>query len=179
MRYETEDPAATSTLADASAFACLPFASDLKDDSVYGPIGDDTCGVFSAPARRAPQAYGCLQDHALRTRRRAASRAGRVATADDLAALLEKVACDDVVMRHSLDFALPPGRRPRAALVGPRAGHGATSTKFTTRPCAQAQDTRRQPCASMDCASGAACRVQYRCQILRARSAGKGRSALL
>ena len=135
-------------LADASAFACLPFADDLEDDTVYGPIvsrllffaelsaiGDAACGTCSAPACCAPQVYGSVQDYALRTRRRPAPHAGGVATADDLAVLLEKFVCDAVVLRAFVDFALPPANRPGAAVVEPRVGDGtASATEHRARP---------------------------------------------
>ena len=145
-------------LADASAFACLPFANDLEDDDVYSPIvsrllffaelsaiGDDTCGTFSAPAWRAPQVYGSVQDYVLRTRQRPTPHACSVATADDLAALLEKFACNAFVLRAFVDFALPPARRPGAALVEPRVFAPATEHRDFPRRELKTRDDRHLP----------------------------------
>ena len=148
-------------MADATAFACLPFAGDMEREFDKGPIvcrllffaemcssGRAGLGTYAAPGPDAPQTYAAVQQAVLRKRQLFAARAAKATleSAGDLAALLVQFASDGFTTRALLDFALPPSAQKTAANVTPRTesgGAGAAGASTTqSRPLAlKSRDT--------------------------------------
>ena len=133
-------PKTISQLATAmkhdSAAEYLPYGSDFEDPGAYSPTicrllahaeihkcrGHDF-GTFSQPRRQMPYTYRQMQEWIVDRRRQQAKAASDgatgdiVKTAEDLATRLQEFACDAVVVKHLIEFALPQRQRTRAAEV--------------------------------------------------------------
>ena len=142
----------------------VPFGNDFEDADAYGPVisrlllyaeihnySDHGYGTFSAPTEMAPYTYRQLQQFIIERRRMqqrsddgASSSRELVGTAEDLAAKLSAFASEGVVVKHIIEFALPPKKRANAAEVtatgasaasGPATEHTrSTATEHTTQP---------------------------------------------
>ena len=114
-----------------------PFGVDFEDAGAYSPVisrllfyaeihncSDHGYGKFSAPKQMPPYTYTELQRLIIERRRQQqpsddVDKSSRelVQTAADLATRLCAFASDGIVVRHLVDFALPPNRRAKAAEV--------------------------------------------------------------
>ena len=112
-----------------------PFGKDFEDTGAYSPIisrllvyaeihncSDHAYGTFSTPQQMMPYTYRQLQDWIVERRRlqqqsdaAESSSQELVQTVEDLAAKLQAFAADAIVLKHLIEFALPPPKRATAA----------------------------------------------------------------
>ena len=64
-------------------------------------------------------------------------------TVEDLAAKLRAFASDGIVVKHLIEFALPPKKRATAAEVTAKAASAAAGSHSTTKRLKTHDDTRR------------------------------------
>ena len=115
----------------------VPFGDDFEDIDAHSPVisrllmyaeshnySDHGYGTFSSPTEMAPYTYRQLQEFIIERRRMqqhsvdgTSSSRGLVGTAEDLAAKLRAFASDGIVVKHIIEFALPPKKRANPAEV--------------------------------------------------------------
>ena len=115
----------------------VPFGNDFEDIDAHSPVisrllmyaeshnySDHGYGTFSSPTEMAPYTYRQLQEFIIDRRRMqqhsvdgTSSSRGLVGTAEDLAAKLRAFASEGIVVKHIIEFALPPKKRANAAEV--------------------------------------------------------------
>ena len=129
-----------------------PFGCDFENLHAHSPIvsrllvyaeihnyDDHDFGTFSTPRRMMPYTYRQLQEWIIERRRQQQSNAAEcssrelVQTADDLAAKLRAFASDGVVVKHLIEFALPPKKHANAAEVTPNMATVASGNQSNRR----------------------------------------------
>ena len=148
-------PKTNFQLADASKHPdkaeYAPFGGDFEDADAYSPVisrfllyaeihnySDHGYGTFSAPKHLPPYKYSELQQFIVERRRLqqrsddgASFSCQRLGTVEDLAAKLSAFASDAVVVKHLIDFALPPKKRANAIEVTAKGASAATGSAST------------------------------------------------
>ena len=142
----------------------VPFGNDFEDIDAHSPVisrllmyaeihnySDHGYGTFSAPTEMAPNTYRQLQQFIIERRRMqqhgddgASSSRGLVGTAEDLAAKLRAFVSEGIVLKHIIEFALPPKKRANAA-EGTALGASAASGPATERTRRNATELASEP----------------------------------
>ena len=142
----------------------VPFGNDFEDIDAHSPVisrllmyaeihnySDHGYGTFCTPTEMAPTTYRQLQQFIIGRRRMqqrtddgASSSRGLVGTAEDLAAKLRTFASEGIVVKHIIEFALPPKKRANATEVT-TAGASAASGPATECTRSNATELASEP----------------------------------
>ena len=107
----------------------------MRNQYVFLRPGDGVIGygTFRNPKHMLPYTYVELQQFIVERRRRLQQGHDRVGTVGDLAAKLRAFASDAIVVKHLIEFALPPKKRSDAAEVTAKVVSAAAENQNTRK----------------------------------------------